>query len=104
MSLKPRADLAALYQALNPEKETIVYCHTGVRASQTAVVLQDLGFRDIKVYDSSWLGYGNRFDAPAENVTYFNVARVNSMINALEARIDELEAELEQLKAARAQQ
>lgn len=92
MSLKPREELAALYRDLDPAKETIVYCQSGVRASQTAAVLHDLGFRNVKVYDSSWLGYGNRFDAPAENVTYFNVGRVNTMINALQARIDELEA------------
>lgn len=101
MSLKPREELAALYRDLDPNKETIVYCQSGVRASQTAAVLRDLGFRNVKVYDSSWLGYGNRFDAPAENVTYFNVGRVNNMINALQARIDELEAEVQQLKAAR---
>ena len=31
-------------------------------------VLQELGFTNVKVYDSSWLGYGNTLDAPAENV------------------------------------
>jgi thiosulfate/3-mercaptopyruvate sulfurtransferase len=35
-------------------------------------VLQHLGFTNVKVYDSSWLGYGNTLDAPADNVTFFN--------------------------------
>lgn len=99
MNLKPRQQLAQLYAALDPDKETIVYCQSGVRASQTATILRDLGFRNVRVYDSSWLGYGNAFDAPAENVTYFNVARVTHLLNALQARVEELEAELERLKA-----
>jgi len=55
MSLKPAQDLRALYARLDPEKETIVYCQSGVRAAETATVLQSLGFRNVKVYDSSWL-------------------------------------------------
>jgi thiosulfate/3-mercaptopyruvate sulfurtransferase len=102
MSLKPREALRELYAALDPDKETIVYCQSGSRASETASVLQDLGFSNVKIYDGSWLVYGNTFDAPAENVSYFNVGRVNGMLNQLQGRIDALEAELEQMKAAAA--
>jgi thiosulfate/3-mercaptopyruvate sulfurtransferase len=101
MSLKPEADLRALYARLDPEKETIVYCQSGVRAAETATVLQSLGFRNVKVYDSSWLGYGNTFDAPAENVTYFNVGRVNGLLMQMQQRIDVLEGQVEELKAAK---
>jgi thiosulfate/3-mercaptopyruvate sulfurtransferase len=101
MSLKPRSQLAELYSGLDPQKQTIVYCQSGVRASETATILHDLGSRDVKVYDSSWLGYGNTFEAPVEDLSYFNVANVTTMINALQAQIEQLEAELEQLKAAR---
>jgi thiosulfate/3-mercaptopyruvate sulfurtransferase len=101
MSLKPEADLRALYARLDPQKETIVYCQSGVRASETATVLQSLGFRNVKVYDSSWLGYGNTFEAPAENVTYFNVGRVNGLLMQMQQRIDLLEGQIEELKAAK---
>jgi thiosulfate/3-mercaptopyruvate sulfurtransferase len=101
MSLKPLEDLRALYARLNPQKETIVYCQSGVRASETATVLQSLGFRNVKVYDSSWLGYGNTFDAPAENVTYFNVGRVNGLLMQMQQRIDVLEGQVEELKGAK---
>ena len=101
MSLKPLEDMRALYARLNPQKETIVYCQSGVRASETATVLQSLGFRNVKVYDSSWLGYGNTFDAPAENVTYFNVGRVNGLLMQMQQRIDVLEGQVEELKAAK---
>ncbi len=101
MSLKHAIDLRALYARLDPEKETIVYCQSGVRAAETATVLQSLGFRNVKVYDSSWLGYGNTFDAPAENVAYFNVGRVNGTLMQMQQRIDLLEGQIEELKAAK---
>jgi thiosulfate/3-mercaptopyruvate sulfurtransferase len=94
MSLKSTADLKALYSKLDPEKETVVYCQSGVRASETAGVLEQLGFRNVRVYDSSWLGYGNQLDAPANNATVFNVGALNGRLGALQARIDALEKEL----------
>src|SRR4029077_1354017 len=36
MSLKPVGELKALYARLDPNKETIVYCQSGARASETA--------------------------------------------------------------------
>lgn len=94
MSLKPTADLKALYARLDPEKETVVYCQSGVRAAETATVLADLGFKNVKVYDSSWLGYGNTLDAPAENAVFLNVGALNSRIGSLQNRVDQLEKEL----------
>ncbi|HKA41100.1 MAG TPA: rhodanese-like domain-containing protein [Burkholderiales bacterium] len=99
MSLKSVDDLKRLYSKLDPNKVTIVYCQSGVRASETAGVLQHLGFANVKVYDSSWLGYGNTLDAPAENVTFFNVGLINSRLSALQSRIDQLEKELAEAKA-----
>jgi thiosulfate/3-mercaptopyruvate sulfurtransferase len=94
MSLKPVQDLKRLYSRLNPSKETIVYCQSGARASETAGVLQQLGFTNIKVYDSSWLGYGNTLDAPASDVTFFNVGLFNSRLLTLQERVNQLEKEL----------
>ena len=99
MSLKSVEDLKKLYSKLDPKKQTIVYCQSGVRASETAGVLQHLGFTNVKVYDSSWLGYGNTLDAPAENVTFFNVGLLNSRISALQDRVNQLEKELAEAKA-----
>jgi thiosulfate/3-mercaptopyruvate sulfurtransferase len=99
MALKPVDDLKRLYAKLDPAKETIVYCQSGARASETAGVLQQLGFTNVKVYDSSWLGYGNTLDAPAENVTFFNVGLFNSRLSALQERINQLEKELAETKA-----
>jgi thiosulfate/3-mercaptopyruvate sulfurtransferase len=100
MNLKPRDELEAMYAQLDKDKETIVYCQSGGRAAESAVILQELGFKNVRIYDSSWLGYGNTFEAPVENVTYFNVGRVNNMIRSLQMQIDTLEGEIATLKAA----
>jgi thiosulfate/3-mercaptopyruvate sulfurtransferase len=102
MSLKGREALKELYARLDPDKETIVYCQSGGRAAETATVLEELGFKNVKIYDSSWLGYGNTLDAPAVDASYFNVERVNRTFKELQGRIDALEAEVEALKAAAA--
>jgi thiosulfate/3-mercaptopyruvate sulfurtransferase len=99
MSLKPSEELKRLYARLDPSKETIVYCQSGARASETAGVLQQLGFTNVKVYDSSWLGYGNTLDAPADNVTFFNVGLFNSRLSTLQDRVNQLEKELAEAKA-----
>lgn len=101
MSLKPVEDLKKLYAAFDPEKETIVYCQSGARASETAGVLQQLGFKNVKIYDSSWHGYGNTLDAPANNVKFFNVGLLNSRLSAMQNRIGQLEKELAGTKAGK---
>ena len=98
MALKDEAALRALYAKLDPGKETIVYCQSGVRASQTATVLRALGFRDVKVYEPSWLGYAGMLTAPAENEVFVNVGALNSKIANLENQVKSLEEELTKLK------
>jgi thiosulfate/3-mercaptopyruvate sulfurtransferase len=101
MSLKSIGDLKRLYSRFNPSNETIVYCQSGARASETAGVLQELGFTNVKVYDSSWLGYGNTLDAPANNVTFFNVGLFTSRLSTLLERVNQLEKELAEAKVRR---
>ncbi len=98
MTLKPADDLRKLYGGLDPQKETIVYCQSGVRAAETATVLRDLGFRDVKVYDASWLAWGGNAALPATNETFFNVGALNTRLTRMQSRLEELEAALEQLR------
>lgn len=99
MSLKPRDELRQLYAKLDPAKETIVYCQSGVRASETAAVLRDLGFKDVKVHESSWLGYAGVLSAPAESEVFVNVGALNGRVSTLQSRVRDLEAELAKLRA-----
>jgi thiosulfate/3-mercaptopyruvate sulfurtransferase len=99
MSLKGREELQTLYAGLDPEKETIVYCQSGTRSAQTASVLEDLGFKKVRVYDASWLGYAAKLNAPAENETFFNVGAMNARVAALMKRVEELEKQLADVRA-----
>ncbi|HET9579774.1 MAG TPA: rhodanese-like domain-containing protein [Usitatibacter sp.] len=99
MSLKPRDELSKLYAKLDPEKETIVYCQSGVRASETAAVLRDLGFKDVKVHEPSWLGYAGQLSAPADNEVFVNVGALYGRIGSLQARVKDLEDELGKMRA-----
>jgi thiosulfate/3-mercaptopyruvate sulfurtransferase len=94
MALKSRVDLKKLYSKLDPNKETVVYCQSGVRASETTAVLKDLGFKKVRVYDSSWLGWGNNLNAPAVEETFLNVGALNSKIAGMQAKINQLEEAL----------
>jgi thiosulfate/3-mercaptopyruvate sulfurtransferase len=99
MALKDEAALRALYAKLDPGKETVVYCQSGVRASQTATVLRALGFGNVKVYEPSWLGYAGMLSAPAENEVFVNVGALTSKITTLESQVKSLEEELAKLKS-----
>jgi len=91
MSLKTRGELAKLYEKLDPAREIIVYCQSGNRAAPTAAVLADLGFKSVKVYDSSWLGYASWLSAPAEDEVWTNFGALPAAIKGLENRFGELE-------------
>ncbi len=99
MALKPLDQLKKLYANLDPNKETIVYCQSGGRAAQSATVLREIGFSNVKVYEPSWLGYAGILSAPAEQEVFFNVGALLGRIGAMQSRIDALEAELAKLKA-----
>jgi thiosulfate/3-mercaptopyruvate sulfurtransferase len=100
MNLKPADELGKLYAGLDRDKEVVLYCQSGVRASVTASVLRDLGFKDVKLYEPSWLGYAAVLSAPAEREVFVNVGALNARIAGLQGKVGELEAELGRVKGA----
>jgi thiosulfate/3-mercaptopyruvate sulfurtransferase len=101
MALKSAAQLKALYAGLDSTKETVVYCQSSVRASVTASVLRGLGFEKVRVFEESWLGYGNNLSAAAEAVQFVNIGAINTKIRSLESEIETLKAEVKALSAAK---
>jgi len=64
-------DMKSAYEAqgVKKDKEIIVYCDGGVRASNTVFVLKSLlGYTNVKNYVGSWGEWGNRLD-PAKYPT-----------------------------------
>jgi thiosulfate/3-mercaptopyruvate sulfurtransferase len=64
---------------------------------RSSTVLETLGFNKVKVYDSSWLGYAARLDAPAERETFFNVGAMNGRLASMQRKVDELERMISEL-------
>ena len=58
--LLSRQTLEDLYagEGLDPSRTTVVYCLAGWRASVAWLVLEWLGFEDVRVYDGSWFEWG----------------------------------------------
>ena len=66
----PAAELKTLYEGEGVVAGKTVYtlCQTAVRATHTWFVLSDLlGYDDVRVYDGSWVEYGNRTDSEIVN-------------------------------------
>ena len=94
LALKPAADLRKLYAKLDRNKETLVHCQSGVRASETVTLLRDLGFKDVRLYKPGWLGYAGVLSAPADDETFVNIGALNAQIRMLQVRIEKLEREM----------
>ncbi len=54
---KPAAKLARIYRkaGATPEKEIVIYCRTGARASHDYFVLRLLGYPRVRLYDGSYV-------------------------------------------------
>jgi thiosulfate/3-mercaptopyruvate sulfurtransferase len=63
---KAGADLTRLYQqaGVTPDKEIVVYCRTGMRASHDYFVLRLLGYPRVRLYDGSYVEWAAHATVP----------------------------------------
>lgn len=64
--LLPRDEVEAIHAGLDKSKTTVVYCLAGWRAAFAWLTLTWLGFEDVRVYDGSWLEWGEIPGFPIE--------------------------------------
>jgi len=64
----PREQVRSMLEqrGITPDKLVVLYCQTATRTSLPTLVLHDLGYRRVALYDQSWQDYGNRTDTPVE--------------------------------------
>ena len=51
---------------ITPDREVVVYCQLGVRASHAALSLLMAGYPRVRVYDGSWNEWGNDPSRPVQ--------------------------------------
>ncbi len=53
-------------KGLAKDDDIILYCKTSFRATQTAALLLEAGYQNVRIYDGAWLEWQNRGMEPAE--------------------------------------
>jgi thiosulfate/3-mercaptopyruvate sulfurtransferase len=64
--LRPESEIKALLAqyGISSVQEVIAHCQTGIRSSYATLVLQALGYTDVKNYDGSWIEWANNKNLP----------------------------------------
>jgi thiosulfate/3-mercaptopyruvate sulfurtransferase len=61
-AIRPVEELLEVWSSLgvDPDREVVVYCRSGMRAAHTYVALRHAGFRRVRLYDGSWQDWSAR--------------------------------------------
>jgi len=73
-TFKSTDEIRKLFEAkgITPDKPIYVYCHSGDRSAHAYVILKYiLGYKDVKVYDGSWLEWATLLSLPAEDQVWY---------------------------------
>lgn len=96
----PLDKLASVYKDIPKDAQVIIYCHRGCRTGFTYYALENLGYKNLRIYEDSYVVWGSLPDTPVEHEHYINlrpIAGYGNAIKALTERINKLEQRLEKL-------
>jgi thiosulfate/3-mercaptopyruvate sulfurtransferase len=63
-TLKPPEELRAAFDAVNLERPLVTTCGSGLTAAILLLALDEIGARNVALYDGSWTEWGSRPEAP----------------------------------------
>lgn len=64
----PTETLERIYEQgeVTRDRKIVTHCQTGIRAAHTYFTLRLLGYDEVRLYDGSWVEWGNSADTPVE--------------------------------------
>lgn len=83
--------LAEVYKSIAKDSKVILYCHRGCRTAFAYYALENLGYKDVAIYEDGYGIWGARPDTPVENEHYTNMRPIVLTVESMKKRLDALE-------------
>ena len=83
---------AKSFEKLDKNARAVAYCQTGTRSTLTYLQFRLLGFKEPANWDDSWRVYGAKLELPVADEQWYDFAKVNADLRALDTKVKALEA------------
>lgn len=83
--------LREVYKDIPKDHKVILYCHRGCRTAFAYYALENLGYKDVVIYEDGYIVWGARMDTPVENEHYTNMRPIVLTLESMKKRLEALE-------------